>query len=115
MSKYRLQATMFVLVAFMLGCNEFMVVGILSDIANHLHVSIAAVGYLVTIFATVYAISTPFITVLTSKFNRRKTLLALIAIFLVGNTLSGVATNYWFMMLSRIISRVFPAPLSRWS
>lgn len=104
MSKYRLQATMFVLVAFMLGCNEFMVVGILSDIASHLHVSIAAVGYLVTIFATVYAISTPFITVLTSKFNRRKTLLALIAIFLVGNTLSGVATNYWFMMLSRIIS-----------
>ncbi|MTV82769.1 MFS transporter [Secundilactobacillus folii] len=104
MSKYRLQAIVFVLVAFMLGCNEFMVVGILSDIATHLQVSIAAVGYLVTVFATVYAVSTPFITVLTSKYNRFKVLMILIGIFWVGNTLSGFATNYWFMLVSRVIS-----------
>ena len=104
MNKYRIQAIVFVLVAFMLGCNEFMVVGILSDIAGHLHVSLALAGYLVTIFATTYAISTPFITVLTSKYSRYKTLLILMLIFLIGNTLSGLATNYWFMMGSRIIS-----------
>lgn len=104
MSKYRLQAIVFVLVAFMLGCNEFMVVGILSDIASHLHVSIASVGYLVTVFATVYAISTPFITILTSKYSRYKTLLVLMGIFLIGNTLSGFATNYWSMLVSRVIA-----------
>lgn len=104
MNKYRFQAVVFVLVAFMLGCNEFMVVGILSDIATHLHTSLAMIGYLVTIFATVYAVSTPFITIFTSRFNRRKTLLVLIGVFLIGNTLSGLATNYGFMMLSRIIS-----------
>ncbi|MFC6255192.1 MFS transporter [Secundilactobacillus hailunensis] len=104
MSKYRLQAVVFVLVAFMLGCNEFMVVGVLSDIASHLHVSIALVGYLVTIFATVYAVSTPFITILTSKYSRYKTLLVLMVVFLIGNTLSGLATNYWSMLVSRVIT-----------
>ncbi|HBF75690.1 MAG TPA: MFS transporter [Lactobacillus sp.] len=104
MNKYRLQAVVFVLVAFMSGCNEFMVVGILPDIANHLHVSIAMVGYLVTIFATVYAISTPIITILTSKYNRYKTILTLMGIFLIGNTLSGLATNYWMIVASRVIS-----------
>ncbi|WP_203624836.1 MFS transporter [Lacticaseibacillus sp. 866-1] len=104
MNKYRLQAFVFVLVAFMSGCNEFMVVGILPDIASHLRVSIAMVGYLVTIFATVYAVSTPIVTMLTSKYNRYKTLLVLMAIFLVGNTLSGLATTYWMMIVSRVIA-----------
>ncbi|MFD1485208.1 MFS transporter [Lacticaseibacillus baoqingensis] len=104
MNKYRLQAFVFVLVAFMSGCNEFMVVGILPDIASHLRVSIAMVGYLVTIFATVYAISTPIITMLTSKYNRYKTLLVLMVVFLVGNTLSGLAATYWMMIASRVIA-----------
>lgn len=59
MKKYRWQAIVFVLVAFMLGCNEFIVVGVLSDIAREFKIPVATVGYLVTIFATIYAISTP--------------------------------------------------------
>jgi len=104
LNKYHLQAVVFVLVAFMSGCNEFMVVGILPDIATHLHVSIALVGYLVTIFATTYAISTPIVTILTSKCNRYKTILTLMGLFLLGNTLSGLATNYWTMIVSRMLS-----------
>lgn len=104
MSKFRLQSIIFVLVAFMLGCNEFMVVGVLNDIAASFHTPIATVGYLVTIFATVYAVSTPFITVLTSRFSRYKTLLALIVVFFVGNTLTGLATSYVTMMLSRMLT-----------
>ncbi|WP_318767296.1 MFS transporter [Lactiplantibacillus carotarum] len=102
--KYRFQAIVFVLVAFMLGCNEFMVVGVLSDIAKEFQISDAIVGYLVTIFATVYAVSTPFITILTNRFSRYKTLMTLMVIFLIGNTLSGFATNYWWLLLSRIIA-----------
>lgn len=108
MNKYRLQVTVFVLVAFMLGCNEFMVVGVLSDIARQFSVSIATVGYLVTVFATVYAVSTPFITVYTSQYNRFKTLMVLMAVFLIGNTFSGFAPNY----LSLIVSRVITASVS---
>nr|WP_269801556.1 MFS transporter [Levilactobacillus tujiorum] len=92
------------MVAFMLGCNEFIVVGVLSDIAKEYQIPVATVGYLVTIFATVYAVSTPFITVLTSRFNRYKTLMTLMVIFLVGNTLSGLAMNYPVLLLSRMMT-----------
>lgn len=104
MSKYRVQAIIFVLVAFMLGCNEFIVVGILSDMAKSFGAPVATMGYLVTIFATTYAICTPFVTILTSKFSRYKTLLTLIVIFLIGNTLSGFATGFITMMLARMLT-----------
>ncbi|MCW3778893.1 MFS transporter [Levilactobacillus namurensis] len=106
MNKYRWQAIVFVLVAFMLGCNEFIVVGVLSDIAQEFHVSVSLVGYLVTIFATVYAVSTPFITILTNRFSRYKTLMVLMIIFLAGNTLSGLAMNFTVLLLSRVLTAV---------
>ncbi|AKP64997.1 arabinose efflux permease [Levilactobacillus koreensis JCM 16448] len=106
MNKYRWQAIVFVLVAFMLGCNEFIVVGVLSDIAKEYQIAQATVGYLVTIFATVYAVSTPFITILTNRFSRYKTLMTLMVVFLIGNTLSGFAMNYGVLLLSRIITAV---------
>lgn len=104
MTKYRWQAVVFVLVAFMLGCNEFMVVGVLSDIAQELRLSVSVVGYLVTIFAVVYAVSTPIITIWTSRFNRYRTLMVLMVIFLIGNTLSGLAFNYGVLLVSRILT-----------
>lgn len=104
MNKYRWQAIVFVLVAFMLGCNEFIVVGVLSDIAKEYQVPVATVGYLVTIFATVYAVSTPFITILTNRFSRYKTLMTLMGIFLIGNTLSGLAMNFPVLLFSRVLT-----------
>lgn len=104
MNKYRWQAIVFVLVAFMLGCNEFIVVGVLSDIAKEFQVPVATVGYLVTIFATVYAVSTPFVTILTSRYSRYKTLMVLMGIFLLGNTLSGFAMNYPVLLISRMVT-----------
>lgn len=104
MKKYRWQAIVFVLVAFMLGCNEFIVVGVLSDIAREFKIPVATVGYLVTIFATIYVISTPFITILTNRFSRYKTLMTLMVIFLIGNTLSGFAMNYGVLLLSRVVT-----------
>ncbi len=104
MSKNRLIALVFVLVTFLLGCNEFMVVGILSEIARHLNVSLTQVGYLVTVFAVVYAICTPIITIFTSKYNRYQMLLVLMGVFLVGNTMSAMAPNYSWMLFSRIIA-----------
>ncbi|WP_203640239.1 MFS transporter [Levilactobacillus andaensis] len=104
MRKYRWQAISLVLVAFMLGCNEFMVVGVISDIAHSLDVTVAAAGYLVTMFAIVYAISTPVITVLTNRFGRYSLLMTLMVIFLIGNTWSGFASNYWMFLASRLIT-----------
>ena len=86
MTKYRLQSLLFVFVAFMLGCNEYMIVGVLPDIAKEFHASLSSLGYTVTLFALIYAISTPIVTTLASRFNRYHVLLVLLLIFFIGNT-----------------------------
>lgn len=102
--KENLRSLTFILTAFMLGCNEFMVVGVLSDIAKSYHVSLSAVGFLVTAFALVYAISTPIITTLTSTWNRYKLLMVLMAVFFIGNTLTAMAPSIGWLLAARIIT-----------
>ena len=104
MKHAKLRSLTFILVAFMLGCNEFMVVGVLSDIARSYHVPLSTVGFLVTAFAGVYAISTPIITTLTSNWNRYKLLMLLMTIFFVGNTLTAMAPTLGWLLFTRIIT-----------
>lgn len=102
--KYRLQSLVFVLVAFLLGCNEFMVVGVISNIAKSYHASLSTVGLLVTIFAITYAICTPILTTITSKYDRFKVLMVMLAIFWVGNTMTTLAPSLPGLFISRIIT-----------
>ena len=102
--KYRLQAILFVFVAFILGCNEYMIVGVLPDIAHQYHDSLAKLGLLVTVFALVYAICTPLITSLANRWKRHRVLLVLMVIFFIGNTWTALATNFISMLLSRILT-----------
>lgn len=104
MKQAKLQSFTFILVAFMLGCNEFMVVGVLSDIARSYHVPLSTVGFLVTAFAGVYAISTPIITTLTSNWNRYKLLMLLMTVFFIGNTLTAIAPTLGWLLFARIIT-----------
>lgn len=104
MTKYRLQSILFVFVAFMLGCNEYMIVGVLPDIAREYHVTLSSLGYVVTLFALIYAISTPIVTTLAGRFNRYHVLLTLMLIFFVGNTWTALATNLGSLIASRILT-----------
>lgn len=104
MKQFKLQSFVLVLIAFTLGFSEFLIVGILDDLSEQFNVSVATVGYLVTIFAMVYAVSTPFITLLIGKYNLFWSLLALMGIFSIGNILSFVAQNFVFLVISRIIT-----------
>ena len=104
MKHAKLRSFTFILVAFMLGCNEFMVVGVLSDIVRSYHVPLSTVGFLVTAFAGVYAISTPIITTLTSNWNRYNLLMLLMTIFFVGNTLTAMAPTLGWLLFARIIT-----------
>lgn len=106
MKHAKLRSFTFILVAFMLGCNEFMVVGVLSDIARSYHVPLSTVGFLVTAFAGVYAISTPIITTLTSNWNRYKLLMLLMTVFFIGNTLTAMAPTLGWLLFARIITAV---------
>ncbi|MFD1124681.1 MFS transporter [Lentilactobacillus raoultii] len=104
MKQFKVQSFVLVLIAFTLGFSEFLIVGILDDLSKQFGVSVATVGYLVTIFAMVYAISTPFITLLIGKYNLFWSLMVLMGIFTLGNTLSLVAQSFVFLVISRIIT-----------
>lgn len=101
---YQLRTVTFILTAFMLGCNEFMVVGILSDLAKTYHVSLSSIGILVTTFALVYAFSTPLLTTFTSHFDRHNLLMVLMAVFFVSNTLTAVAPSLFWLFIARIMT-----------
>ena len=104
MHNYKFQTTILVLLSFVLGNNEFLVMGVLSNISKTYHVSIANVGLLITAYGLIYAISTPIITSLLGNFNRYYTLIGLTIIFILGNTLSGFASNYTILIISRVIA-----------
>lgn len=102
--KYRLQSILFVFVAFMLGCNKYMIVGVLPDIAHQYHDSLSTLGLLVTVFALVYAIFTPIITSLANRWQRHHVLLVLMVVFFIGNTWTALASNFISMLFSRVLT-----------
>lgn len=89
--------------SFMLGMSEFIVVGILPDIAADLKISEVTVGNLVSLFAFVYAPVTPLGSALSARFPRFATHLTLIGIFLAGNILCAFAPNYAVLVVARIM------------
>lgn len=89
--------------SFMLGMSEFIVVGILPDIADDLKISEVTVGNLVSLFAFVYAPVTPLGSALSARFPRFATHLTLIGIFLAGNLLCAFAPNYAVLVVARIM------------
>lgn len=89
--------------SFMLGMSEFIMVGILPDIAVGLKVSEVTVGNLVSLFAFVYAPVTPLGSALSARFPRFATHLTLIGIFLAGNLLCAFAPNYAVLVVARIM------------
>ena len=88
----------------MLGCNEYMIVGVLPDISREIGASLSSLGYLVTVFALVYALSTPLVTSLTRYLKRHQLLYLLLVLFLLGNTWTALSTSYLSLLLSRIMS-----------
>ena len=102
--RYRLQSILFVFVAFMLGCNEYMIVGVLPDIAHQYHDSLSTLGLLVTVFALVYAIFTPIITSLANRWRRHHVLLVLMVVFFIGNSWTALASNFISMLFSRVLT-----------
>lgn len=97
------QVAVLVTVTFMLGMSEFVVVGILPDIASGLRVSEVTAGNLVALFAFVYAPCTPLGSALSARFPRFATYMALMGVFLAGNVLCVLAPNYPVLLVARLL------------
>lgn len=100
---FNLPVMVLISLSFMLGMSEFIVVGVLPDIAAGLKVSEVTVGNLVSLFAFVYAPVTPLGSALSARFPRFATHLTLVGVFLIGNVLCAFASNYGVLVVARIL------------
>lgn len=90
--------------AFAMGADEFIVAGVVLEIAAALDVSVGAVGHLESVYALGVAIGAPVFTAIGTRFGRRSMLLLTTAVFLVGNVVSALGPSYESILAGRIIS-----------
>ena len=103
-SSSRLPLLALALASFGIGTTEFVIMGLLPDVAGDLGVTIPQAGLLVTGYALSVAFGSPFLAVATAGMDRRKALLLLIGIFILGNLLCALAPNYALLMTARIVT-----------
>ncbi|WP_406142471.1 Cmx/CmrA family chloramphenicol efflux MFS transporter [Streptomyces sp. NBC_01089] len=92
------------LAVFALGTSEFMLSGLLPDIADDMNVSIPRAGLLISAFAIGMVIGAPLLAVATLRLPRRTTLISLITVFGLGQVAGALAPNYELLFASRVIS-----------
>ena len=89
--------------AFILGAAEFVMMGILPDVARDLKISIPAAGHFISAYALGVCAGAPML-ILARKRPLKHILLALMALMLVGNLGAAMATGYWSLLAARFIS-----------
>ncbi|MFG2821440.1 MFS transporter [Kitasatospora sp. NPDC048365] len=90
--------------AFGIGTTEFVVMGLLPQIAGDFGVSIPTAGLLVTGYAIGVVLGAPLMTALGTRMNRRTMLMLLMGLFTVGNLLSAVAPGFGLMLAGRVVA-----------
>ncbi|WP_046971296.1 MFS transporter [Dyella japonica] len=90
--------------AFAIGTTEFVIMGLLPEVATDLHVSIPSAGLLVSGYALGVAAGAPLLAALTARMERRNALLLLLGLFILGNALCAVAPNYGVLMVARVVA-----------
>lgn len=90
--------------SFGIGTTEFVIMGLLPEVATDLSVSIPAAGLLVTGYALGVVIGAPIVAIITNALPRKATLIGLASVFVVGNFLCAVAPDYWFLMAARVVT-----------
>ena len=87
-----------------IGITEFVMMGILPDIASDLNVSIPVAGYLISAYALGVVIGAPLLVIIARNYPPKKTLLILAAMLAFFNALSIVVPSYGFLFLTRLLS-----------
>lgn len=90
--------------AFGIGTTEFVPVGLLSTISDDLNISITLAGLLISGYAMGVAFGAPILTALTNRMSRKTLLMALMVIFIIGNSIAAVSTSFGLLLAARIIT-----------
>ncbi|SRR5579885_3453289 len=90
--------------AFGIGTSEYVIMGLLPDLAQSFQISIPKAGIIVSAYALSVTFGSPLIALALSKRERKKSLLILMGIYILGNLLCGLAPNFQLMLAARILT-----------
>ncbi|PSU36255.1 MFS transporter [Photobacterium lutimaris] len=108
--KMPFQVWILTLAAFAIGTAEFVIAGILPQIATSLSITEGQAGYLISAYALAIVVGGPILTIYLARFNKKAVLTGLMALFIIGNVLSAFAPNYHLLLVSRVISGLVQGP-----
>jgi DHA1 family inner membrane transport protein len=89
---------------FAIGTGEFVMMGLLPQVASDLSVSIPQAGQLISVYALGVVVGAPLLTAASVRFRRKTVLLVLMGWFAAGNLLSAIAPSFGLVMLGRFVS-----------
>ncbi|MEU4286915.1 MFS transporter [Kribbella sp. NPDC026596] len=89
---------------FAIGTTEFVTMGLLPQIADGVNISIPTAGHVISAYALGVVVGAPVIAALAARTGRKRLLLGLMAVFVLGNVLSAVASSYEFLLAARFLT-----------
>ncbi|OZG29694.1 MFS transporter [Williamsia sp. 1138] len=89
---------------FGIGLTEFVIMGLLPEVAADFAVTESVAGYLISGYALAVAVGGVALTAAVTRFDRKRVLMALMVLFIGGNVLSAVASSYEILLAGRILA-----------
>ena len=108
--KMPFQVWILTLAAFAIGTAEFVIAGILPQIATSLSITEGQAGYLISAYALAIVIGGPILTIYLARFNKKLVLTGLMTLFIIGNILSALAPTYHLLLISRVVAGLVQGP-----
>ncbi|MDR7194604.1 MFS transporter [Luteimonas terrae] len=90
--------------AFGIGTTEFVIMGLLTQVAADLQVSLAAAGLLISGYALGVFVGAPLLTIATGRLPRKAVLVGLMVVFTLGNLACALAPDYGWLMAARVVT-----------
>lgn len=90
--------------SFGIGTTEFVIMGLLLDVAHDFHISITLAAWSITAYACGVVIGAPLLTPLLSRYPKKPALLFLMILFSIGNLGCGIAGNMTMLIIFRVIT-----------
>lgn len=109
-TKMPFQVWILTLAAFAIGTAEFVIAGILPQVAKSLGITKGQTGSLITAYALAIVVGGPLLTLWLSRFEKRNVLLGLMALFIVDNLITAVSQDYDILLISRVIAGLTQGP-----
>jgi DHA1 family inner membrane transport protein len=105
-----LQVWILTLSAFAIGTAEFVIAGVLPQVAGSLGITEGQAGNLITAYALAIVVGGPILTLWLARFEKRTVLIGLMALFIAGNLIGAVTTNYTLLLIGRVIAGLTQGP-----